>query len=180
MSKLKQNNTVALVVDIQARLLPAMYEGETWLADCEKLLKGLRILSVPSLITEQYPKGLGNTVEPIQNVVENAPIFEKTQFSAFVDGVQAALKNENAENVIVLGCETHVCVLQTVLDLREQGYAVYVPQECVTSRTLSNKNNALEQIHATGAVVSNIESVLFQLLGDAKHPSFKEISKLIQ
>lgn len=177
---LKAENTVALVVDIQERLMPVMSNGAEFVAKTCQMIKGLNILNIPLIVTEQYPKGLGKTVAEIQALTEAATWFEKTQFSAYTDEVQAAIKEKNPQNIIVLGCETHVCMLQTVLDLRAQGYAVYVPQECVDSRAVANKKNGLKQIREEGAVVSNIESVLFQLLGDAKHPSFKEISKLIQ
>ncbi len=177
---LKQENTLAIVVDIQERLRPVMNEGETFVAKSCQMIKGLNILNVPIVVTEQYPKGLGKTVAEVQAVVEHAPVFEKTQFSALTAEVQAAIDEKKASNIILVGCETHVCMLQTALALRAQNLAVYVPQECVSSRTLANQLNGLQQMQAAGVVVTNIESVLFQLLGDAKHPSFKEISKLIQ
>ncbi|SSY70107.1 isochorismatase family protein [Alysiella crassa] len=177
---LQQDNTIALVIDIQERLIPAMNDGADFVSKSCQLIKGLNILNIPTIVTEQYPKGLGNTVAAVQDLTANAPVFEKTQFSALTADVQAAIDDKKPKNIIVLGCETHVCVLQTVLTLREQGLAVYLPQECLASRTLANKNNALQQMQAVGAVVSNVESVLFQLLGDAKNPAFKEISKLIQ
>ena len=111
----------------------------------------------------------------------DAPKFSKTQFSAYTAEVAAALQSRQPEkqNIILIGCETHICVLQTVLDLRQQGYNVFIPQECATSRTAANKANGLQQIQAVGGIVSNIESLLFMLLKDAQHPQFKAISKLI-
>lgn len=177
---LHPDNTLALLIDIQERLTPVLHRSADWLADCTTLLQGLQALSVPVMLTEQYPKGLGKTVPPFADMLADAPLFEKTRFSAWTDEVASAVKaQKNIENIIVFGCETHVCVLQTVLDLRQQGYAVYLPQECVSSRTEANKLNGLQQCAAAGAVVSNVESVLFQLLQDAKHPAFKTVSKLI-
>lgn len=175
-----QNNTLAIVIDIQEKLIPVMHQHEDFVAQSEKMIHGLNILNIPIIITEQYPKGLGKTIEPIKVISTDANIIEKTQFSAITAEVQAILDEKKFSNIIVLGCETHVCVLQTVLTLREQGFMVYLPKECVASRSESNKNNALQQMMMAGTVISNIESILFQLLGDAKHPSFKLISKLIQ
>lgn len=174
------NNTVALVVDIQERLMPVLHQHDEFVACSVQLLTGLQALGVPILLTEQYPKGLGATVVAVKDVLpESVVAWEKTRFSAYTEDVQHALKTHQAQNVLVLGCETHICVLQTVLDLRAQGFHVYLPQECLTSRTLSNKENGLQQCRDAGAVISNVESVLFQLLQDAKHPVFKTISKLI-
>lgn len=180
MTKLNTQNTLAIVVDIQQRLMPVLHESENFINQNKKMIAGLNALGVKIIVTEQYPKGLGATLPEIRELVVDAPYFEKTKFSALIDEVDEILLTQNVENVILLGCETHVCMLQTALDLREKNLNVYVPQECVTSRTLDNKNNGLAQIQAAGGVISNMESVLFQLLGDAKHEAFKTISKLIQ
>ena len=112
-------------------------------------------------------------------LLNDAPVFEKTRFSAFTEEVQAALAQHKPQNVILIGCEAHICVLQTAWDLRGQGFEVYVPQECVTSRTAANKQNGIDQMREAGVHISNIESLLFQMLQDAQHPQFKNISKLI-
>ena len=174
-------NTALLIVDIQERLLPALHEHQAFLAACRQFITGANLLGVPHIITEQYPKGLGATVPDIALLTPDAPKFNKTQFSAYTAEVAAALQSRQPEkqNIILIGCETHICVLQTVLDLRQQGYNVFIPQECATSRTVANKANGLQQIQAAGGIVSNIESLLFMLLKDAQHPQFKAISKLI-
>lgn len=174
-------NTALLIVDIQERLLPALHEHQAFLAACRQFITGANLLGVPHIITEQYPKGLGATVPDIALLTPDAPKFSKTQFSAYTAEVAAALQSRQPEkqNIILIGCETHICVLQTVLDLRQQGYNVFIPQECATSRTAANKANGLQQIQAAGGIVSNIESLLFMLLKDAQHPQFKAISKLI-
>ena len=174
-------NTALLIVDIQERLLPALHEHQAFLVACRQFITGANLLGVPHIITEQYPKGLGATVPDIALLTPDAPKFSKTQFSAYTAEVAAALKSRQPEkqNIILIGCETHICMLQTVLDLRQQGYNVFIPQECATSRTAANKANGLQQIQAAGGIVSNIESLLFMLLKDAQHPQFKAISKLI-
>ena len=174
-------NTRLIIVDIQERLLPALHENQAFLAACRQFITGANLLGVPHIITEQYPKGLGATVPDIALLTPDAPKFSKTQFSAYTAEVAAALPQGQPEkhNIILIGCETHICVLQTVLALHQQGYNVFIPQECATSRTAANKANGLQQIQAAGGIVSNIESLLFMLLKDAQHPQFKAISKLI-
>lgn len=178
---MKPENTLCIIVDIQERLLPALHDAETMVERSRIVIQGLQALSVPLVVTEQYPKGLGKTVPAVQLLLgDDVPVFEKTRFSAVIAEVQAVLDEKKIENVILLGAEAHVCMLQTVSDLRAKGLNVYVPSDCTTSRNPANKDNALAQMRDMGAVVSNSESVLFQLLADAKHPEFKTVSKLIQ
>ena len=178
---MKPENTLCIVVDIQERLLPALHDADSMVERSRVVIQGLQALDVPLVATEQYPKGLGKTVPAVQLLLgDGAAVFEKTRFSAVIAEVEAVLNEKKIENVILLGAEAHVCMLQTVLDLRAKGLAVYVPFDCTTSRNPANKDNALQQMRDAGAVVSNSESVLFQLLGDAKHPAFKTVSKLIQ
>lgn len=178
---MKPENTLCIVVDIQERLLPALHNADSMVERSRVVIQGLQALDVPLVATEQYPKGLGKTVPAVQLLLgDGAAVFEKTRFSAVIAEVEAVLNDKKIENVILLGAEAHVCMLQTVLDLRAKGLAVYVPFDCTTSRNPANKDNALQQMRDVGAVVSNSESVLFQLLGDAKHPAFKTVSKLIQ
>ena len=178
---MKPENTLCIVVDIQERLLPALHDADSMVERSRVVIQGLQALDVPLVATEQYPKGLGKTVPAVQLLLgDGAAGFEKTRFSAVIAEVEAVLNEQKIENVILLGAEAHVCMLQTVLDLRAKGLAVYVPFDCTTSRNPANKDNALQQMRDVGAVVSNSESVLFQLLGDAKHPAFKTVSKLIQ
>lgn len=178
---MKPENTLCIVVDIQERLLPALHDAEAMVARSRVVIQGLQALGVKLAVTEQYPKGLGKTAPAVQLLLDDdVPVFEKTLFSAVVPEVDALLREHKIENVILLGAEAHVCMLQTVVDLRAKGLNVYVPFDCTTSRDPLNKDNALQQMRYLGAVVSNSESVLFQLLRDAKHPAFKTVSKLIQ
>ena len=178
--ELTPHHTVALIVDLQERLMPAMHDGKTCIERSQILLKGLQALEIPLLLTEQYPKGLGATIAEIKSLLpEQYPYFEKTQFSALIPAVQAELEQRRATNVILLGAETHVCMLQSVLDLQMAGFQTYIPFECTASRLQANKDNALIQMRDTGAIVSNVESILFQLLKNAQHPAFKTISQLI-
>ncbi|ULJ70224.1 isochorismatase family protein [Wielerella bovis] len=177
---LTPDNTLLLVVDIQERLLPVLHQNTEFTAASRRMIEGANILDVAIAITEQYPKGLGATLPEIITLIPDAPIFAKIRFSAWIDDIHAIVRTRQPENIILIGCETHICVLQTALDMRDAGLNVYVPQECVTSRAIENKINGLEQMRAAGAIISNIESLLFMLMQDAKHPHFKEISQLIQ
>lgn len=177
---LTENNTALLVVDVQERLTPVLYQSETFVAACRRMISGAKILALPILVTEQYPKGLGHTIYDIRLLCKNAPLFEKTRFSAYVDEVVSVLKQHHIQNVVLIGCETHICIFQTALDLLANGYKVYLPQESLTSRTVENKQNGLTLMQQAGAVITNIETILFQLLQDASHAKFKEISKLIR
>ncbi|MFA9500204.1 isochorismatase family protein [Mannheimia sp. E30BD] len=177
---MNSKNTLCLIIDIQTKLVPAMHENHRFVNDCVKLLSGLSKLSIPCMLSEQYPKGLGKTVSLVKSFTANATLVEKTQFSAFLPEIEAFIQQHQAKNIIVIGAETHICVLQTVLDLCKKNLNVYLPIECVTSRTLENKQNGLMQMQQAGAIISNIESILFMLLKDAKHPAFKTISTLIQ
>ena len=174
-------NTLCLIVDIQERLLPALSGADEMLERCRLLIQGLTALDVPFAVTEQYPKGLGNTVSAVSLLLpEGTPVVEKTQFSAFLPEIQEILRKNDIKNVILMGAEAHICMLQTALDLKAQGYAVSLPFECTASRTTANRDNGLAQLSRQGIIISNVESILFQLLGDAKRPAFKTISKLIQ
>lgn len=173
-------NTLCLIVDIQERLLPALHGNEKMVENCRTLLQGLSALGIPFAATEQYPKGLGRTIPAISLLLRDTPVFEKTRFSAALPEVMSLIKEKQIENVILVGAEAHICMLQTALDLLKQNIAVHIPYECTASRNPLNKDNALQQMLAAKAVVSNIESILFGLMGDAKHPAFKTVSKLIQ
>ena len=124
---LNHQNTVVLVVDIQERLLPVLHQSAEFAAACRRWIQGSQYLSLPIILTEQYPKGLGKTVADVAVLLNDAPVFEKTRFSAFTEEVQAALAQHKPQNVILIGCEAHICVLQTAWDLRGQGFEVYVP-----------------------------------------------------
>lgn len=174
------DNTLCLIVDMQQRLLPALHGAPSMVAQTRLLLQGLQTLGVALLATEQYPKGLGATVPEIADFLDTAPRVEKTRFSACTPEVNAALDARGARHIIVVGAESHVCVLQTVLELRHGGRQVHVPADCVASRHLPHKELALRQMREAGVIITSPESLLFQLLGDAQHPAFKTISNLVR
>ncbi len=173
MSLLRREHTVLVVVDVQEGF--RSYESFAGVTDgCAKLLQAARILAVPSLVSEQYPKGLGHSASELGLVDE--PRIEKTVFSAArADGFDLAGRTQ----AIVCGIETHVCVSQTVHDLLERGVDVHVPADAVGSRHRLDYERGLERLQRAGAVVSTVESVLFELLERAGTPEFKQVQKLI-
>ncbi len=177
---LRTDNTACLIVDIQERLTPALHEAERFTAACTLLIQGLHALGIPMMATEQYPQGLGTTLPEIKSLLPDTPFVEKTRFSAVLPETEDFIRRHNAQNIVLIGAETHICMLQTALDLRAQGLNVYIPIECAASRNPANKTNGLEQMRAAGVTVGNGESLLFALLRDAKHPAFKTISKLVR
>jgi hypothetical protein len=149
------------------------------------LLRGLQALSVPIIHTEQYPKGLGNTILSLQALLNAsdppAPCYEKLAFSCLADPTIAqAIKESGAKQLIIAGIETHVCVLQTVLQALELSLEVMVASDAVSSRSFTDYHQALDRMTQEGARIGSVESILFELLESAENPAFREISRLIK
>ncbi|NMA48952.1 MAG: isochorismatase family protein [Tissierellia bacterium] len=176
---LEKDNTLLLMIDIQERLAPAMNNKEKTIANVKTLLTAFRELSLPVIHTEQYPKGLGATLADLSELT-NTDAFEKIQFSAYTEEIKSAIFKSGKMNILIIGMETHVCVYQTVRSLLEAGYNVFVIRDCVASRTEENYENALDMMKDMGAVITNMETVLFDILKKAGSPEFKIISKLIK
>ncbi|MFZ2113646.1 MAG: isochorismatase family protein [Solirubrobacteraceae bacterium] len=173
MSLLERNKAVLVVVDVQEGFRSyASFEAVA--QACSKLVRAGRILDVPRIVSEQYPKGLGHTAPEVS--LENEPRIEKTVFSAVrAEGFDLGGRTQ----AIVCGIETHVCVSQTAHDLLERGIEVHVPADAVGSRHQLDYERGLERLERAGAVVSTVESVLFELLERAGTPEFKEVQRLI-
>ncbi|DAB34665.1 MAG TPA: hydrolase [Sulfurospirillum sp. UBA12182] len=173
-------NTQALVVDIQEKLFPHISQNEELLANCVKLIKGLKLLEIPFILNEQYPKGIGHTIPKIQELLQlNA--FEKVTFSCCqTPATMEALEKEKRKFVIVFGIEAHVCVLQSVIDLLEAGFIPVLVVDCISSRKLSDKEVAISRMVQAGAIPTTSESLLFELCISAKNQIFKEISQLVK
>ena len=175
---LDTNNSILVIIDIQEKLVKAASNGEKTIINTSKISQAAQILSIPVIITEQYPKGLGATVESITG--SDAFIIEKSSFSAFKEPeFEQKIKSLNRKQVILCGIETHICVLQTAIDLYKNGYKVYVLKDCVSSRSEEEQNSGLELLKQYGIKVITVEIALFQWLKSSKHPQFKDIQKLI-
>lgn len=177
---LQRDQAVLLIIDVQERLVKAMARRESVEQAILKLQQGMEILGIPTLMTEQYPKGLGPTVETIRSCAGNACCVEKTAFSCCGEAnFWPELERLQPRQVIVTGMEAHVCVLQTVLDLLHAGFQVHVPVCAVCSRSDAHRDNALRRMEQAGAILTNVESALFELVRGAHSPEFKAISKLV-
>jgi hypothetical protein len=151
------------------------------LRNSEILIKGLQALNIPIIVTEQYTKGLGFTIEPVKSLFTPFESLEKISFSCCDD--QPFLNKLNLLSkklVIMAGIETHVCVLQTALDLLDNGYTPVVVADCVSSRKLGDKQVALARIQSSGGIITTYESILFELTRFAGTDTFKAISKLVK
>jgi len=177
---LSRDESRLLIVDMQEKLLPVINDQEAVLANCLKLIKAAKILEVPATVTEQYPKGLGPTVSAIAERLPHGP--EKIEFSCLncLDWNSTAADPEGRFKVVVAGIESHVCVLQTVLDLLSQGFRVFVAADAVGSRKPLDREIALQRMASSGAVITTTESVLFEWCERAGTPEFKEISRLVR
>lgn len=171
-----------VIIDVQSRLIQSVAEVENLIANCQRLIRAAALLSIPIVATEQYPKGLGHTVEPLQNALpDTVTAVEKTCFScAGAEQFQRWLDTLSRPQIVLAGIESHVCVLQTALDLAARRLQVFIVEDAVSSRSLRNKENALSRLRSAGICITNTESVLFEWLKDARHPAFKEISALIR
>jgi len=179
--RILKQNTIGLVIDIQERLVPVMEESEQFVENCSKLIQGLQILGVPLLVTQQYSKGLGETIGEIKSVIKDFQYIEKKDFSCFDEPVVAEkLALSGVKNVIICGIESHVCVLQTAIDLKEAGYNPVVVMDCVSSRSFDNIDLASERLRYEEIMMASLESILFELTRSAGAPEFKEISKLVK
>jgi nicotinamidase-related amidase len=172
-----------LVVDVQERFAPVIHEWAGLLDRLGRLIRFFRILKAPIGVTEQYPKGLGATVPEVREALggEAAWTLAKTRFSAAgTPELKMPFKDSGRRQWVVCGIEAHVCVQQTVLDLLDEGYGVFVPADAVGSRRLSDRDAALARMAWSGAVVSTSESLIFEVLRDASHPLFKQASSLVK
>jgi nicotinamidase-related amidase len=174
-------DTLGIIIDVQEKLFPVMHKNEKLLNNISSLIEGLKTLEVPMLITQQYPKGLGTTLEPVQQHFKMEEAIDKVSFSCcdeprFMEKVSLHAK----KNVVLAGIEAHVCVLQTCLDLLANGYQPVVIKDCVSSRKGKDKKAAMERMRSEGAVISTTESILFELCRYAGNEQFKAISRLVK
>ncbi|MBQ3390595.1 MAG: hydrolase [Firmicutes bacterium] len=178
--RITRDNCFLVGIDYQERLVPAMSGKEGLLDASARLIRGFEILGLPVLMTQQYPKGLGQTIPAIKEAGE-ADYIDKVTFSAWkTDEFVQKVESLGRKAAVVVGIETHVCEQQTVLDMIDAGYTVYVAADCVASRKESDRDIAIRCMEAAGAVITTYEAILFELLVTAKAPEFKAISNLVK
>ena len=175
---LTAQSAALLLIDLQERLMPAIYDSEVVVARAVRLAEAARLLEVPVRATEQYPAGLGPTVQPLAPYPQ--AVLAKTTFSAVADPGFSALLPAGVSEIVVAGCEAHVCVLQTVLGLLGGGRRVLLVADAVGSRDPADRAAALERARKHGVEIVTSEMVLFEWLRDAQHPKFREVQNLLK
>jgi nicotinamidase-related amidase len=175
---LTARGTVLLLIDLQQRLMPAIHDSATVAARAVRLAHAARLLDVPISATEQNPGGLGPTVEPLAGYPQ--AIVAKTAFCALDDPSFAALLPPGAGEIVVAGCEAHVCVLQTVLGLLAIERRVVLVADAIGARDPADRMAAIDRARRHGAEIVTSEMVLFEWLRDSRHPRFRDVQKLIK
>ena len=180
--RIRPDDALVLLVDVQERLQPHMHDDARMRRRAAALAEGARLLGVPLVVTEQYPRGLGRTVPELQEAAKAAGgALEKTSFSCAADpGVRARLDALGRRTVLLAGVEAHVCVLQTALDLQDAGWRVLVVEDAVGSRSPDDKAAALARLRMSGVEPATVEMALFELMGDSRHPRFRDVQALVK
>ena len=179
--RIERTKAGLLVVDIQERLLPAIFEKERVVQNALRLIKSAGILKLPIWVTEQYRKGIGPTLPEVAAAVPKfAPVEKLTFSSCGADGLVEQMRSQAVTDVVVCGIEAHVCVTQTCLELIDLGFTPFVVADAVSSRTQENYRLGIERMHDAGAVVVSTEMIIFELLGRAGGDEFKQILPLVK
>jgi nicotinamidase-related amidase len=181
-TELAPERACLLVVDVQEKLFPLIENPCEVLEKMLLLIQGIKLLHVPIFISEQYPKGLGNTIEAIRQAAgPEAEYFSKTSFSCLKDDkIKEHFKKLPRSQCIVIGIEAHVCIFQTVRSLIQEGKEVVVANDAISSRSIYDFSTSIAEMRDLGARISSTETILFELLGDSKKPEFKALSALIK
>ena len=178
---LEIENCCLVVIDVQGKLAQLMHDKESLLKNIQILIHSAKILNIPIIWCQQCPDALGPTIPQIAELLSGIEPINKSSFSCYsLDQFKTKLKELTRKQILLCGIETHVCVYQTAIDLLRKGYEVEVISDAVSSRSLHNKEVAIDTMSATGAKISTTEMALFELLKTADHPRFKQIAKLIK
>lgn len=178
---LKLDNAALAIVDIQGKLATLMHEKDKLFENAVKMIKGAQVLELPILWNEQVPDKLGETIPQIKELFDKIQPMAKSTFSCCGnENFISALTQTGRKQIIVIGIETHICVYQTVIDLLNANYEVYVVADAVSSRTQINKHVGLEAMKDAGAKITTVEMSLFEILGKAGGDQFKQISRIVR
>ncbi len=178
---LTKDSTGLIVIDIQGKLARLVHESEIIIANCRKLIQGAQALSLPILWLEQYPEKLGATVDEIRPLLKELRPIPKFTFNACEEPLfLEEIKKTGVDTWLVCGIESHICVYQTALHLKQTGYTVQLVSDCTSSRTLANKHLAIQRLSQEGVQVTAVEMCLYELVKDCRSVEFKEILGLIK
>ncbi|WP_456338100.1 isochorismatase family protein [Fervidibacter sacchari] len=182
MARLNLNEAVLVVVDVQERFMPVLFEPQRLVSACQLLIGGAKILGLPVLVTEQLPEKLGPTVTELREVLgsDYRPIV-KAEFSAFAnESFRRAFAATGRTQLILCGIEAHVCIRQTTLDALDLGYDVFLVEDAISSRYEFLYRSGVQSCLEAGARRTNAEAVLFELMATAEHPQFREVQNLVK
>jgi nicotinamidase-related amidase len=176
-----RKGTALVIIDVQEKLFANMAEKEVLAENLARLMQFAHIIGIPVILTEQYPKGLGQTISQVKGLVPNLQPIEKVEFSCFgSQKFKEALARIQAETLILTGIETHICVTQTAIEGLENGFRTYVVEDATSSRSLEDKDIAIHRIRQSGVVVVSTEMLIYELLEKAGTLEFKETLKLVR
>jgi nicotinamidase-related amidase len=178
---LRINDSLLLVIDVQEKLFPVMWDKDILLPNLLKMVRGCRVLDVPVIFAEQNPKGLGPTVPELGALFSEAEKVIKFNFSCCTESEFCEkLKSTGRQQILICGIESHICVYQTAMDLIQKGYEVQVVNDCISSRSAQNKELSLRRLESENVKLTGVEMALFELLRTSKSQHFKAISSLIR
>jgi len=179
--RIHKDKTIAVIIDFQERIYPAIHEHEMLTRNVPILIEGLKALGIPLIVTEQYVRGLGPTIPEFAEHLTGIERIEKSSFSCCDEPkFMMELASSGRDHVIIAGIESHVCVLQTVIDLVHAGLHPVVVEDCISSRKPNDKRIALERMRREGAYITTYEAILFELLRFSGGETFKAISRLVK
>ncbi|MEM1543329.1 MAG: hydrolase [Candidatus Bathyarchaeia archaeon] len=178
---ISREGTVLVIIDVQENLFPLISDRDRILENMRRLIQFAKIIGMPIVLTEQYPKGLGPTISEIRDLIPNIQPVEKVEFSCFgSEEFRKTIKRLNAKSLIIIGIETHICVMQTAIEGAGEGFRVCVVSDATSSRRPEDKLVALERLRDNGVVVASTEMLIYELLKRAGTQEFREALKLIK
>ena len=178
---LSKENAVLIVVDVQERLFPLISGKDIILNNMRKLIRFAKIIGIPIILTEQYPKGLGPTISEIRELTSTIKPIEKLEFSCLASSAfRERLAEIHAKNLVLTGIEAHICVAQTAIEALTYGYRVYAVHDAISSRRLEDKTVAVERMRQHGVTIVTSEMLMYEILRKAGTPEFKKVLKLVK
>lgn len=179
--KLSADKCLLLVVDIQEAFVPHIHEMPRVIERSRIMIEAAKLLGVPVITSEQYPKGLGRTVEPLQNALGDCRYYDKVTFSLCGDeALQQAIRDRRRKQCLLVGIETHVCISQTTLDLLAMDMEPYLLTDALSSRREGDHDVALRRLLHAGATLTTTEATIMEITRSSKHPQFKALSQLVK
>lgn len=179
--RINRENTIGLVIDMQEKLVPAIDDKETMLKNSLKLLDGLKLFNIPIVVTQQNTAGLGATVPEINKAIGNFSYIEKNTFSCYREPAFIRVLNRiGKRNVVIMGVEAHICILQTTLDLLYNNFNPVILEDCIGSCSENDKRVAIWRMRDVGSVITTSESMLFELCREAGTDEFTQLLKLLK